>query len=426
MTTFRIETFQNEHLPIGGTDIDAIVTVTCEGAGPSGGGWSRPTGTAVAIILDVSGSMAAPRSKIRAARKAALAAISALRDGTVFAVIKGSDTAQQLYPESGMVPATSETRAAARTAISFLDAGGGTAISSWLMLARSVLEPYHGWIRQAILLTDGRNQDDPRLVAWALEQCAPVFRCDSRGVGTDWSVADLRQISGALLGTVDIVADPADLVADFEAIVGRTMRQHAPDVQLRLSLAPDTTIGFVKQVAPTIADLTDRGTTAGERTFDYPLGAWENEERDYHVRLTVRPQGVGDQMLAARASVEAGGESAARSQIRATWTDDPATSTMINQRVAHYTGQQELAAAIASGLAARSAGDDAAASQQLGRAVQLATASGHDATLELLRRVVDVDDAGSGTVQLKRHVETADEMALDTRSTKTVRIRPTG
>lgn len=425
MTTFHIETFQNEHLPVGGTEIDAIVTVTCDGTAEVVTG-TPPLGTAVVIILDVSGSMTMPRTKIRAARKAALAAIAALRDGTVFAVIKGSDTAQQVYPAAGMVPATAASRRAAKSAVRFLATGGGTAISSWLLLARSVLEPYDGWIRQAILLTDGRNQDEQRLITWALQQCAGVFRCDSRGVGTDWSVDDLRRISDALLGTVDIVADPTALVGDFEAIVNRTMRQHSTDVRLRLALAPGGTVRFVKQVAPTIADLTERGVTITERTTDYPLGAWENEERDYHVRLTVRPQDVNDQLLAARASVESSDEGVATAQIRATWTDDPATSTMINQRVAHYTGQQELVAAVASGLAARSAGDEATASAQLGRAVQLASASGHDATLELLRRVVDVEDAASGTIRLKPRVEVADEMALDTRSTKTVRIRPAG
>jgi len=37
--------------------------------------------------------------------------------------------------------------------------------------------------------------------------------------------------------------------------------------------------------------------------------------------------------------------------------------------------------------------------------------------------VVDVVNADTGTVRLKKQVEDADEMALDTRSTKTVRAR---
>jgi von Willebrand factor type A C-terminal domain len=37
--------------------------------------------------------------------------------------------------------------------------------------------------------------------------------------------------------------------------------------------------------------------------------------------------------------------------------------------------------------------------------------------------VVDVVDEATGTVRLKKQVDAADEMALDSRSTKTVRTR---
>jgi hypothetical protein len=37
--------------------------------------------------------------------------------------------------------------------------------------------------------------------------------------------------------------------------------------------------------------------------------------------------------------------------------------------------------------------------------------------------VVDVVDAAAGTVRLKAKVEEADEMTLETRSTKTVRVK---
>jgi hypothetical protein len=37
--------------------------------------------------------------------------------------------------------------------------------------------------------------------------------------------------------------------------------------------------------------------------------------------------------------------------------------------------------------------------------------------------VVDVQDAGTGKVRLKKSVGDADEMALDTRSTKTTRVK---
>ena len=42
-----------------------------------------------------------------------------------------------------------------------------------------------------------------------------MLQCDCRGVGVDWEVAELRKVASALLGSVDIVADPANLAADF-------------------------------------------------------------------------------------------------------------------------------------------------------------------------------------------------------------------
>jgi hypothetical protein len=118
-----------------------------------------------------------------------------------------------------------------------------------------------------------------------------------------------------------------------------------------------------------------------------------------------------------------GGDQVAAGLVRAIWTDDEAKSTRINREVAHYTGQAELADAIAEGLAARDAGDGDTATLKLGRAVQLAHDAGNDGTVKLLEKVVDVDDPATGTVRLKREVAAVDAMALDVRSTRTVRVK---
>jgi hypothetical protein len=131
---------------------------------------------------------------------------------------------------------------------------------------------------------------------------------------------------------------------------------------------------------------------------------------------------AGDEMLAARISVVEGDDVLAQCLVRAVWTDDAALSTRINRQVAHYTGQAELADAIQAGIEARKAGDDRTATIKFGRAAQLAHESGNKATEQLLATVVDIEDAATGTVRLRRKVEAADEMALDTRSTKTVRV----
>ena len=98
-------------------------------------------------------------------------------------------------------------------------------------------------------------------------------------------------------------------------------------------------------------------------------------------------------------------------------------STRIDKHVAHYTGQEELAQVIQEGLEARKQGDEDTATAKLGRAVALAHQSGNEDTAKLLAKVVDVVDAATGTVSLKKKVDDADEMALDTRSVKTVRTK---
>jgi len=73
-------------------------------------------------------------------------------------------------------------------------------------------------------------------------------------------------------------------------------------------------------------------------------------------------------------------------------------------------------------LSARKAGDTTTATAKLQRAMELAVESGNDGTAKLLRGVVEVDER-TGTIQLRRDVAAADEMALDARSTRTARVR---
>ena len=128
-------------------------------------------------------------------------------------------------------------------------------------------------------------------------------------------------------------------------------------------------------------------------------------------------------MLAARVSVLVVERAGAQARVRAVWTDDEARSSAAHPAVNHYREQAELVESVRSGLVAHDAGDDLAAEAELGRAARLAAASGHDSTMRLLEAIIDVDDAETGTVRLKRDIQKADEMALATRSTKTVRVQ---
>lgn len=383
-------------------------------------------------MVDCSGSMDYPPTKMRNARDATAAAIDTLRDGTSFAVVGGTHVAKEVYPGNGrLATADAQTRAQAKEALRRLSAGGGTAIGTWLRLADRLLGAADVDIRHGILLTDGRNEhESPQDLRDALEACAGRFTCDARGVGTDWEVKEVTAIASALLGTVDIVADPAGLAADFTQMMENAMGKEVADVALRLWTPVGVEIKFVKQVAPTVAELTDRRTDAGPRAGDYPTGSWGDESRDYHVCVQVPEAGIGQEMLAARVSLilpdpsgTAAPQTLSQGLVRAVWTDDMVASTSINPQVAHYTGQAELAQVIQQGLEARKSGDFDGATAKLGRAVQLASASGNADTAKLLSKVVDVVDAATGTVRLKAKVAEADEMTLETRSTKTVRVK---
>jgi len=168
MADFTAEVFQNEFLPDGGTDVHAIVRVTSTGAstgasaGTASAGLTDPGSAAEVILIDTSGSMG--RRGVQAAGDAAKAALSEIVDGTLFSIVSGNGTAQIVYPYShqgALVPMSSHTRGEAARAIEGLRASGGTAMGTWLSLARQIFETVpHVTKRHAILLTDGVNEGE--------------------------------------------------------------------------------------------------------------------------------------------------------------------------------------------------------------------------------------------------------------------------
>lgn len=425
-TTFSAEVFQNPYLPEQGEEVHAIMTVTSSGEAVEHPGPASEAPLLFGLICDVSGSMGG--AKILAARQAMTQAIELLPPRASFFVILGSDDGKVLVPTT---PASEAGKASAIAHIRTITAQGGTVISSWLAASQQEFTKQPQAIAQALLLTDGQNDSsDEAALAQVLKQCEGQFQCHCRGVGTGWHVKELKAIATALLGSTDIIPEPAQMVADFQAILGQAARQTIREIKLRLWTPSSTEVVYCKQVSPEIVDLTDKALSLTPQSRDYPTGAWSScESRDYHFCLRVQPGKVGDEMLAGRASlvsIEDGVETKiAEAKVLAIWTDDEARSTKIDRHVANATGQAELADSIQQGLEARERGNLEAATAKLGRAVQLAQASGNEATAKLLRQIVEVEDAASGTVKLRRDIAKADAMALETRSTKTQRIQPT-
>jgi hypothetical protein len=425
MTEFSAKVYQNEFLATQGTDVHAIVTVTCTGAGQAGQTGSGEA--AEVVIVDTSGSMG--DRAMRAAREAAIAALDQILDGTWFAVIAGNHQAWLAYPLGArgvwMSRMTPEARRAAAFEINRFMADGGTAMGTWLELAAAVFDTVPSATqRHAILLTDGKNQHEtPADLTRRIEAARGRFQCDCRGVGADWEVGEVRRIATALMGTVDLIPTPDGLAAEFATLMRAAMNRGVAAADLRVWAPQGSQVLFVRQVAPTVEDLSSRRREVNALTGAYPTGSWGDESRDYHVAIRLGgARQVGQEQLAARVQLAVGEEVKAQALVKARWTNDDALSARINPEVAHYTGQTELAEAIQDGLAAKAAGDDATATAKLGRAVQLAAETGNEEATSKLRKVVDIEP-GTGKVRLRKQVDRLDEMALDTASTKTSRVR---
>jgi hypothetical protein len=425
---FKLEAFQNKFLPPGQPRVDAILTVTADDTVQAGAAGPLVVG----FIVDKSGSMAGER--IEAVRRAVGTAISIIPNGTWFFVVAFDSSPQVVVSE---VQASAQSRGEATTALRRLMAGGGTAMSTGLASARAIFERAPNAIRQAVFLTDGKNESESSgNVAAQLQACDGLFQCDCWGVGTDWRVGEVQNIAQGLMGKASLVPDAAGIEAAFRAAIEKASSKALKDVRVRLWTPQGANVAFVKQANPTLEDLTPRARVVSPQVREYLTGSWgPGESRDFHVGIDVKPGGINEEMLAARPSLvwleSAGGswvekeEKPPAARIFATWTADDVLSSRIDQHVAHYTGQGELASAIQQGLDLREQGNEAAATQLLGRAVKIAHESGNVDMTQRLAKVVEVVDVATGTVRLKRDASKAATMDLQLESRTTKRVKKT-
>jgi hypothetical protein len=425
MTDFHATVHQNQFLAVGADRVDALVRVT---ASASDTAVDTALRRSVILVVDVSGSMGMPQSKFTAAMAATSAAIDCIEDGVSFGIIAGSHEATVVFPKRApLATADATTRREAKQALRRLRPGGGTAIGAWLRKAAEMFALVPDGVHQVILMTDGQNQSEqPAQLAAALEWCTGKFQCDCRGVGDDWEVDELRDVSSALLGSLDIIPDASDthaLTADFVGMMRSAMGKSVSDAVLRLWTPRHASVEFVKQVLPSIEDLSARRAPASELVGDYPTGAWGDETRDYHVRVQVPPRPVGDEMLAGRVQLMVGDEIVSEAKLVAIWTDEVALSTKIDAEVARAAGNSELAEQIKEGIRAWEAGDEVIATERIGRAVQLAYEAGDTARLDKLAEFAEIHDAPTGTVVVRRDADRLAAMTLDAQSSKTTITR---
>ena len=320
MAEFTADVYQNEFLPDGGTDVNAIVTMRAPArapAGQSGGG-----GAGEIIIVDTSGSMGAGHDGRRQGGRAGGARPDRRRH--LVRGDRGRRPARARLPAATGAGDGADGRRTRReaSARSTLRADGGTAIGTWLTWRAMFASVPQVTQRHAILLTDGENQRRAAGEARRRDQRRPAgssaTAAASAPTGRSRSCADRH--GAARQRRHDPGAGP-DAGRRFRAMMRRRWPGVA-DAQLRVWAPQGAQVLFVRQVSPTVEDLTARRTTVNALTGAYPTGAWGDESRDYHVAIRVPSKPVGREQLAARVQIAVGGDVLAPGLVKASWSDD--------------------------------------------------------------------------------------------------------
>ncbi|MDP9794207.1 Ca-activated chloride channel family protein [Catenuloplanes nepalensis] len=411
---FSLSIGQNTFVPIDASDLYAILAVESHADGGAG---ALPEAAEV-ILVDSSGSMEQPPAKMTAARHAAAAAIDALRDGMRFAVVTGNHEARPIYPRGGTAIADPRTRAEAKAAIRHIIPGGGTAMGTWLTEARTLLAPHHGAVRHAILLTDGRNEHETRAALNAvLDACQGTFSCDARGIGDDWSPAELIRIASVLGGGAEAIRGEAELVEDFTALAGGTGAKRVAQARLRIRTAHGVSVAELKQVFPASADLTEHLRRVDGRTVEAELGAWGGTEiREYSVRLAIGTAGeLGEDFRAGTAEVLTGTDGVRQGRAEAIVvhrTEDTAISSQVDASLGYYQLQAETGRAIQAVVELCHAERYDEAGRAWAEADELARLAGNDEAVKRLGRIVAPAGDG-GPVRVLRPPRPYDLLALE-------------
>ncbi|MET8688474.1 vWA domain-containing protein [Streptomyces sp. NPDC004732] len=438
----------------------AVLTVTVRRPGaahtPPAASVRDPTGTAGAagaagprlaevLLIDHSSSMVMPPSRLAAARAAAVSALARIPDGALFALVAGGDRTAMIYPRRpGLAVAHAESRAAAEAALHDTTPGGGTAMGTWLERARQLFRELPaagdgGWVRHALLLTDGKNEPGYETRAELherVERCARAFACDVVGIGDAWETDELLLIARTLGGRTRAVADLTRLPDELASLAGRAADRDVTGLRLRLYHRAGVRPHSFEQVHPTRValrpdrvDLSGVGTGAGGPVQEYDLGPCGEETRAYLlcVGAPYDPAQLGKELLLTEVELTTAGTAGpaaprlpAPQPVLMRWTDDPDLYSRLDPQVAHYRQEEELHRTFEEACAELKLGRRAAAETLLGTAWRLASEAGDTAMQDHLRRLVRVRESAGGAVELRDRIAKFDVEAARIQSSTTV------
>jgi uncharacterized protein YegL len=408
---FTINAYNNPYLRLNQNTMQVVLSI-----GVDANVGVAPAPLSLAIAFDRSGSMTGER--MSAARDGAIQVVQALDETITFMVVTFNENARSIF---GPATGTAENKKRAVTALQTVYAGGGTRMSTALNAIVDKLGQDRVRATKVLFLTDGKNEGEHRSVLdKAVKRCAAAdIAVHAWGVGTDWDAAELRSMADATHGAADIIPTPQQVASAFATSFSEMRKTALTNARLLLWSPIGVSIKHVQQVYPNIVPLGLQADPANPRQQIVALGSFAaGDQREYLCDLEIPVYAPGQQFLMLRPSMHytAGGngemeEKSARSGwVFAQWTEDVALASQIEQHVAHYTNQEELAQRIHDGQAALAAGDAARATRLLGEALEISERSGNERMTKLLSTIVLRD--AKGTIRLNQQADAVAKKTL--------------
>ena len=246
---------------------------------------------AVALVIDVSGSMAG--SKIENARLAARSLVEKLADGDIVSIHTFSDEARERVPPTLL---DRSSRAAIDRVIDSLEVSGGTNLFDGLRLgeSRSFSAPATHPVRRLVVISDGVANIGPStpeiLGELASRGAEGGVQVTAVGVGIDYDEHTLNALAMRSNGRLYHISEPRELSAMLESELGLLQATAATNAVLEVVPAPGVQILGVDGLR------TEWGPNGALR---FQLGTmFGGQHREMAVRVRVTAQVDGTHPLA--------------------------------------------------------------------------------------------------------------------------------
>jgi len=408
---FTVNAYNNPYLHVGHTTLHAVLSITLNQNLAL-----APVPLSLAVALDRSASMDGP--KMRAAREGAIKVVQAIDESMIFMVVTFNDSVRVLF---GPAPGTAENKQKAITALQTVHAANGTRMSLALNAIVDKLGQDQTRATKILFLTDGKNEGELRVALdRAVDRCTSAnISINAWGVGTDWDAAELRHMADATHGSADIIPTPNQIATAFAAAFSKMRKTAIANARLALWTPVDVKIHSIAQVFPSIIPLGLEPDGENSRQQVVSLGSFAvGDQHDYLLELEVPLYPPGQQFLMLRPTVRfvAGGKrdieekSARTGWVFIQWTEDAALAAQVEQHIAHYTNQEELARMIKEGQDALAVGNNAKATRLLGEALAISERTGNDKVTRLLSSIVQRD--ANGTIRLNNQADAVAKKTL--------------